>query len=163
MHSAFAARHICKLSGRAVETRTHQAACALHVGGSAASFVSLMYLCERPPSDDMQHLRQHLPIILSAEAAVKSDMRAMPATASDKITVSGFMVQPFYCTSRADSEFAAGLPPIEDGFLAQFSRVNTSSLPFWCLTSCVALPVLSVSVVKLIWIGLTVAKKSWSV
>ena len=92
---------------------------------------------------------------------MKSDMRAMPATASDKITVSGFMVQPFYCTSRADSEFAAGLPPIEDGFLVQSSRLNKSSLPFWCLTNWVALPALSV--VKLIWIGLTVAKKSWSV
>jgi len=97
MHCAFAARHICKLSGRAAETRIHQAACALQVGGSAASITSLVYLYERPPSDDAQHL----PFILLAEAVVKSDVRAMPATASDKMTVIGFMVRPFLlCITR---------------------------------------------------------------
>ena len=58
------------------------------------------------------------------------------------------------------SEFRSLSEP-DGGLGGQSSRFNRSSFPFWCLTSCVALPVLSV--VKVIWIGLMVAKKSWSV
>jgi hypothetical protein len=44
MHSAFAARHIWNLSARALESRMHESAYALHVWGIAALLIATLYL-----------------------------------------------------------------------------------------------------------------------
>jgi hypothetical protein len=93
MHCALAAMHIDTLSVRALETRMHEAARALQVGATATFLIAALliaswYRCERPPSDDWQHL----PFILEADAVVNSDARAMPEMASNRIMASRLMV-----------------------------------------------------------------------
>jgi hypothetical protein len=84
--------HIGILSGRVLETRMQMAALAVQVGGIAALLsarrIATRYRCERPPSDEAQHL----PFIRLADAVVNSDDTAMPAMASDRITTSFFMM-----------------------------------------------------------------------
>jgi hypothetical protein len=84
--------HIGTRSAFALETRMHEAARALQVGATATSLIAarrfaMWYRCERPPSDDAQHL----PFIRLADAAVNSDDIAMPAMANDKMIASRFM------------------------------------------------------------------------
>jgi hypothetical protein len=85
--------HIGTRSARALETRMQVAARALQVGATAtfliaARRIAKWYRCVRPPSDDVQHL----PFILEADALVNSDDTTMPATASNRITASFFMM-----------------------------------------------------------------------
>lgn len=70
----------------------HEAARALQVGATATRLIAARrfanwYRCERPPSDEAQHL----PFIRLADAGTNSDDIAMPAIASDKMIASRFM------------------------------------------------------------------------
>jgi hypothetical protein len=75
-------------------------------------FDTTQALCERPPSDD----RQHLPFILVAVAGVKADDRATADIASDKMTASDFI---FLSLDLWPAHTITGIPLNKQAFSSQ--------------------------------------------